>query len=232
MHFKKISQVLVIVAMLGSASYIGKSTDISLEKGKVVECEVSFSAGSASCLNKIIENAENYIEAANISITENDVQAVTLSSPEAVDFSCNDMDADVDECKTIIFRSEQKTVQSQEEIHLYVKTTAYYNDYVTTNGSTSTGVNTTKDRTIAVDPNIIPYGTTVYIDGSSYTAEDTGSAIVGNKIDIYMDTYDECMNYGVQYKDVYYYIPTEKTISVEVKYTYGFYGNLISREEL
>ena len=55
-------------------------------------------------------------------------------------------------------------------------------------GITYTGTMATEGRTIAVDPNVIPLGTRVYIDGyGERIAEDIGGAIKGNKIDIYVD---------------------------------------------
>ena len=42
-------------------------------------------------------------------------------------------------------------------------------------------------HTIAVDPTVIPYGTEVKIDGNIYVAEDCGSAVKGNVIDIYVN---------------------------------------------
>jgi len=67
---------------------------------------------------------------------------------------------------------------------------------------TATGT-TARLGAIAVDPKVIPYGTKMYIvssDGSiTYgvaTAEDCGGSIKGNKIDLFFDTYDECINFG------------------------------------
>ncbi|MBQ3054516.1 MAG: DUF348 domain-containing protein [Oscillospiraceae bacterium] len=63
---------------------------------------------------------------------------------------------------------------------------------------------------IAVDPRVIPLGTRMYIespDGSfvygTAVAADTGGAIKGNKIDLYMDTYRECVNFGRRKMIVY-----------------------------
>lgn len=56
---------------------------------------------------------------------------------------------------------------------------------------------------IAVDPDVIPYGTVVYIDGLPYVAHDCGGSIKGNSIDLYMSSHEEALNWGVQYKDVY-----------------------------
>ncbi|MBQ6631862.1 MAG: SH3 domain-containing protein, partial [Romboutsia sp.] len=52
--------------------------------------------------------------------------------------------------------------------------------------------------TIAVDPRVIPYGTKVYIPqfGRTFIANNTGGAIKGNKIDIFMNTKKECYNWG------------------------------------
>lgn len=65
------------------------------------------------------------------------------------------------------------------------------------NGMTASGTACTPGRTIAVDPSIIPIGTTVYIDGVPYVAEDTG--VSGYQIDIYMPSHVEALNWGVRY---------------------------------
>ena len=62
---------------------------------------------------------------------------------------------------------------------------------------TSTGVMPEVGRTIAVDPNVIPYGTAVWIDGFGVRyAEDTGSAIKGNRIDVFVETTEEAIQLG------------------------------------
>lgn len=52
------------------------------------------------------------------------------------------------------------------------------------------------DYTIATDPNIIPTGTIVMIDEKEYKAMDTGEAIKGNKVDIYVDNHQEAVSRG------------------------------------
>lgn len=57
---------------------------------------------------------------------------------------------------------------------------------------------------IAVDPKIIPMGTKVYVEGYGYAvAEDTGGAIKGSKIDVFMDTKAECINWGRRNVTIY-----------------------------
>lgn len=69
-------------------------------------------------------------------------------------------------------------------------------------GITATGTKATAGRTIAVDPNVIPLGSKVFINGYEYTAEDTGGAIKGNRIDILFPTHQDALNFGVQYAEV------------------------------
>ncbi|HOM01541.1 MAG TPA: 3D domain-containing protein [Acetivibrio sp.] len=86
-------------------------------------------------------------------------------------------------------------------------------------GITASGARATVGRTIAVDPSVIPLGTRVYIsfpvayshlDGI-YIAEDTGSLIKGNKIDVFFGEdkpgetiiYNKAMKFGLQEVVVY-----------------------------
>lgn len=76
---------------------------------------------------------------------------------------------------------------------LKVEATAYCGDEVT-----SIGIKPTPYRTIAVDPKVIPYGSIVYIPEykALFKAEDTGSAIKGKRIDIFLSNEDECKEFG------------------------------------
>ncbi len=54
-----------------------------------------------------------------------------------------------------------------------------------------------KRGTIAVDPKVIPMGTLMYVEGYGFgRAEDTGGAIKGNKIDVYMNSNREAYQWG------------------------------------
>lgn len=69
-------------------------------------------------------------------------------------------------------------------------------------GITKSGTKATAGRTIAVDPSVIPLGSTVEIDGVRYIAEDTGGKIKGNVIDIYFDAHEQALDYGKQIHSV------------------------------
>ncbi|HSQ34244.1 MAG TPA: 3D domain-containing protein, partial [Peptostreptococcaceae bacterium] len=86
------------------------------------------------------------------------------------------------------------STQSEYSKEISVTATAY-----TGGGTTSTGTQA-RWGVIAVDPNVIPYGTRVYIPQlkQTFVAQDTGSAIKGNKIDIYMDSKSQAISWGVK----------------------------------
>jgi uncharacterized protein YabE (DUF348 family)/3D (Asp-Asp-Asp) domain-containing protein len=66
-------------------------------------------------------------------------------------------------------------------------------------GITYSGTKATEGRTIAVDPKVIPIGWWVYIEGIGLRrAEDTGSAIKGNKIDIYFESEEYAKKFGLK----------------------------------
>ena len=68
---------------------------------------------------------------------------------------------------------------------------------------TATGTSPTPGRTIAADPNKLPYGTKVLINGHEYIVEDCGGAIKGNRIDILVDTHAEALQLGKYETEIY-----------------------------
>lgn len=77
-------------------------------------------------------------------------------------------------------------------------------------GITATGTKATEGRTIAVDPKVIGYGSVVYFEGvdgleTGYVAEDCGGAIKGNEIDLYFDSHEDALEWGVRELEVFTY---------------------------
>ena len=58
-----------------------------------------------------------------------------------------------------------------------------------------------ENHTIAVDPNVIPYGSIILIDGNEYIAEDCGGAVKNNVIDVWVR--HKSNSFGVKYTKVY-----------------------------
>lgn len=69
-------------------------------------------------------------------------------------------------------------------------------------GITATGTRVKAGRTIAVDPKVIPLGSKVLVNGKQYIAEDTGSAIKGNIVDVYFDDHNTALAWGRKNVDV------------------------------
>lgn len=67
-----------------------------------------------------------------------------------------------------------------------------------TDGITASGTIATQGRTIAADPSVLAYGTEVSINGNTYIVEDCGGAIKGNRIDIFYNSHEEALEFGIQ----------------------------------
>ncbi len=70
-----------------------------------------------------------------------------------------------------------------------------------TNGRTASGTTATAGRTVAASSKFA-FGTKLNIGGHVYTVEDRGGAINGNKIDIFVNTHAEALQWGVRYLSV------------------------------
>ena len=70
-----------------------------------------------------------------------------------------------------------------------------------TNGRTASGTTATAGRTVAASSKFA-FGTKLNIGGHVYTVEDRGGAINGNKIDIFVNSHAEALQWGVRYLNV------------------------------
>lgn len=127
---------------------------------------------------KIKEEKQKALDAQNI--VKNNTIVSNVSSNQSSDTSSNTNS------------NEENTSSSTNGRTLTVNASAYSGHTITATGTTP------KWGTIAVDPSIIPYGTKVYIPmfDKVFIAEDCGGAIKGNKIDIFMNSEQECVNFG------------------------------------
>lgn len=76
-------------------------------------------------------------------------------------------------------------------------------------GITASGRKATPGVSVAVDPSIIPLGSTVMVDYGDgelvyYRADDTGSAVNGSHIDVCMESHQDAINAGIQTATIYW----------------------------
>lgn len=91
-----------------------------------------------------------------------------------------------------IISSDKKKLSSSNT--LYMESTGY--SAYETSGYTASGEHV-HYGIAAVDTDVIPMGTSMYVEGYGYAiAADTGGAIVGNRIDLAFDSYQEALNWG------------------------------------
>lgn len=64
-------------------------------------------------------------------------------------------------------------------------------------GLTASGTVPQQGRTVAVDPDVIPLGSELWIDGKGpFVAEDTGSGINGSTIDVFHQSHADALEWG------------------------------------
>lgn len=108
--------------------------------------------------------------------------------------------------------AEETVGQLQDEVDAHDSLTlAYAGDFSCTaycaeehphicgegHGITSSGAKVQPGVTVAADTSILPYGTVVYIEGVGLrVVQDTGSAVVGNKLDVAVNTHAEALSWS------------------------------------
>jgi 3D (Asp-Asp-Asp) domain-containing protein len=75
-------------------------------------------------------------------------------------------------------------------------------------GITFSGVPAQAYHTVAVDPDVVPLGSIIYIEGLGWwKAEDTGNLIKGKRLDICVSSREEAMRWGVRKREIWYSPP-------------------------
>ncbi|MES5264352.1 LysM peptidoglycan-binding and 3D domain-containing protein [Priestia megaterium] len=100
-------------------------------------------------------------------------------------------------------QKEQQPAESSQQASgksMTVEATAYTANCAGCSGTTATGVNlkaNPNQKVIAVDPSVIPLGSKVYVEGyGEAVAADTGGAIKGNRIDVFVPAEGDAQQFG------------------------------------
>lgn len=152
--------------------------------------------------------ARHFVEEVDSTAVNEIVEYGTAATATATAVTTDDRIASVnqnsDGSGTLVFQSGATLNFSSAKS---MTATAYTSGYGGADSCTATGTFVRKG-VVAVDKNVIPLGTKMYIvssDGSVVygmaVAEDTG--VRGNKVDLYYDTYQQCINFGRRSCTVY-----------------------------
>ncbi|MBE6695855.1 MAG: hypothetical protein E7587_05315 [Ruminococcaceae bacterium] len=68
---------------------------------------------------------------------------------------------------------------------------------------TASGERAKQGVTVAADSDLLSFGTSLQIEGNNYSVQDRGSAIKKKHLDVYFESHEEALEFGVQYKTVY-----------------------------
>ncbi|WHY54583.1 3D domain-containing protein [Peribacillus simplex] len=156
----------------------------------------------------VIKPAANKVEAASVGPAQESEQAAPAEQSKPVEQSKPAEQTKPVEQSEPAESSEKADTNNESsdqagiEKEITVRATAYTADCQGCSGTTATGVNLKANpdaKVISVDPSVIPLGSKVYVEGYGYaTAADTGSAIKGNRVDIFVPNEKDAVNWGVK----------------------------------
>lgn len=100
--------------------------------------------------------------------------------------------------------SNDADTQEESGRWMSVEATAYSRNQESLSNFTFSGIDLRENsRVIAVDPNVIPLGSKIFVPGyGEYVAGDTGGAIKGNRIDVHMEDLDAAWAFGRRQIDI------------------------------
>ncbi len=180
---------------------------VKVEKKEIVEKEsIKF--------DTIVEND------ANLDVSVKKVKSEGIDGEKEVTYNVVYRDGvevsrDIKSTKTISEPQNEIIVKGTSQVYasrggesiIYKKKVSCVSTAYTGGGITATGRTPVRNigglSTIAVDPSVIPLGSKVYVDGYGYAiASDTGGAIKGNAVDLYLNSSSDCRKWGRRQVDV------------------------------
>lgn len=189
---------------------ISEATDLSVEKlAKVndIDNRSMIHVGTTIYLSgdSSIISVENNDEVVSYDVSEEEV--VETETPDEVEESVKEEVVEEESEATTEAAQEKEVNTSSSESEatapvagktITVEATAYSRNQSNLGNITYSGIDLRENpNVIAVDPSVIPLGSTVYIPGyGEFVAGDTGSAINGNRIDIHMTDLQQALQFG------------------------------------
>ncbi len=205
LHTKLISAPVTEVILVGSGERLAAEGEsvVTVATPEPEETQTEENTTTASDISEPENSSDTsyeeepaYEETTPLEYEEPEPEAPEYDEPayEEPEYEEPEYEEPVDSGNTITTSSGE--VLSYVDV-LNVEATAYCGG-----GTTATGT-PARYGAIAVDPDVIPYGTKMYIESNDgkwiygvATAEDCGGAINGYIIDLYFDDYNTCIQFG------------------------------------
>lgn len=166
-------------------------------------------------VDSVIQTANNAISSGNSKITKLESEATKPSSNNTSNNSTNSGDSAHSNSNGSTTNNSNASGSNSNSNNSSSSGTSQYKQVLQMTATAYTGGTLTAMglkpvrnpdgmSTIAVDPSVIPLGSKVYIPGYGYAiASDTGGAIKGNIIDLYMNSESACNSWGRRPVTVY-----------------------------
>ncbi|MCM3116274.1 3D domain-containing protein [Neobacillus sp. MER 74] len=148
------------------------------------------------------QTLENIQKDADMLETDIPVNPAAPAVTEPFPVSAKPVIAHAKKKSTPVIKVTSSKSKSKSAKEITVKATAYTASCEGCSGITKTGINikdNPDEKVIAVDPSVIPLGSKVYVEGfGEAIAADTGSAIKGNRIDVFIPSEQDAIDFGVK----------------------------------
>ncbi|QHJ72338.1 DUF348 domain-containing protein [Planococcus halotolerans] len=181
------------VVQKGEEGLVEKTYEVVMENGKEVKRELKG--------EKVIKEAKKQVVAVGTKTVVASVSRGTdtkAAAPAPKKTAASQPAAT--STKTTKTAAPAQSSEPSSSREFYVSATAYTASCTGCSGITATGINLLANphlKVIAVDPSVIPLGSKVWVEGYGHAiAGDTGGAIKGNKIDIFMPDRSAALAFG------------------------------------
>lgn len=185
----------------GKKGKLVKTFEITKENGKEVERKLVKEEVKEKQQNKVVAVGTKEVPKQNLVTvaSKNKNQASTKTNTQQKQ---SDGNLTTTAKKTESASKPAQSASSSEPAgkEMTMSATAYTAGCQGCSGITATGINLNANpnmKVIAVDPSVIPLGSTVWVEGyGTAIAGDTGGAIKGNRIDIHVPTRADALQFG------------------------------------
>ncbi|WP_181351131.1 G5 and 3D domain-containing protein [Thalassobacillus sp. CUG 92003] len=179
------------VVASGQKGVIEKEYEVTLKNGKEVDRELVEERTKEESEQRIVAIGTKVEQSSRSNSSSSNTASASTTSSSSNSSSNSGSSSD----SSTVSRGEPSGTKT-----LSMSATAYTANCGGCSGITATGINLKANpnkKVVAVDPSVIPLGSRVWVEGYGYAiAGDTGGAINGNKIDLFISSQSKAQSFG------------------------------------